>query len=65
MWPIWELKIFGNSGFFKVMAVLSRYGFVDKYREYIMFWLSYMCDLAHGLIYFRGISEPSVSPSWS
>lgn len=31
------------------MAVLSRYGFVDKYGDYIMFWLSYMCDLAHGL----------------
>ena len=28
------------------MAVLARYGFVDKYREYIMFWLSYMCDFS-------------------
>lgn len=49
MWPIWELKIFGNRGFFKVMAMLARYEFVDKYGEYIMFWVSYMCDLAHGL----------------
>lgn len=28
------------------MAVLSRYGFVEKYGEYIMFWLSYMCDFS-------------------
>lgn len=48
MWPIWELKIFGNRGFFKVMAVLARYGFVEKYREYVMFCMSYLCDLAYG-----------------
>ena len=46
MWPIWELNIFGNRGFFKVMAILSRYGFVDKYGDYIIFWLSYMCHFS-------------------
>ena len=28
------------------MAVLARYGFVEKYGDYIMFWLRYMCDFS-------------------